>query len=93
MTERSAERLEAFDPDDIMAALTRLRVALFVAVDEASTQGSLSVEAGREIALLGADVYVISKRLHPSVARAQRDRIHRQHPEDDSAPHRGAAWP
>lgn len=67
---------EPFDPDDIMAALDRLRDAVFLAKDEAGKTGTLSLEAGREIALLGADVYVCGKRLHPRVAAAQRARIH-----------------
>lgn len=72
-----AGQVEAFDPDDIKAALDRLREALDKADDEAGAQGNVSLQTGRELALLGADVYVISKRLHPHVAVAVRDRIYR----------------
>lgn len=57
--------VEAFDPDDIMMALTRLREAIDRADDEASAHGNVRPETGRELALRGADVYVISKRLRP----------------------------
>ncbi len=71
MTQQHCE--PACDPDDIMAALDRLRDAVFRAVDEAGVQGNVSPETGRKVLLLGADVYVISKRQRP---HAPRDRIY-----------------
>lgn len=57
------ETVTAFDPDDLPAALYRLRDAVFLAIDEEGTTGSLRQKTTRDLLLLAGDVRVTARRL------------------------------